>query len=52
MIQLGALDSEAKANAVWKSLSGRFQYLAPLTQSVVKAEVNGKTYYRPARGSG
>jgi len=50
-IQLGALDSEAKANAAWKALSGRYQYLAPLNHSVVKAEVNGKTYYR-LRASG
>jgi cell division protein FtsN len=50
-IQLGALDSQAKAEAVWKTLSGRYAYLGALAHSVVKAEVNGKTYYR-LRASG
>ena len=45
-IQLGALSSSASAEGVWKTMSGRFKYLAPLTHSVVKAEVGGKTYYR------
>lgn len=45
-IQLGALDSQAKADGAWKSLSGRYAYLAALNHVVVKAEVNGKTYYR------
>jgi outer membrane biosynthesis protein TonB len=51
-IQLGALPSEAAANAAWKSLSGRYAYLASLNHSVVKAEVNGKTYYRLRAGAG
>jgi hypothetical protein len=52
-IQLGALDSQAKAEAAWKTLSGRYAYLGALSHSVVKAEVNGKTYYRlRAGGSG
>jgi hypothetical protein len=51
-IQLGALDSQAKADAAWKSLSGRYAYLGALTHSVVKAEVNGKTYYRLRAGAG
>lgn len=51
-IQLGALDSEAKANAAWKSLSGRYAYLASLNHAVVKAEVNGKTYYRLRASAG
>lgn len=50
-IQLGALDSQAKAEAVWKTMAGRYAYLAGLGHSVVKAEVNGKTYYR-LRASG
>jgi hypothetical protein len=50
-IQLGALDSQAKAEAVWTKLSGRYAYLGALSHSVVKAEVNGKTYYR-LRASG
>jgi cell division septation protein DedD len=51
-IQLGALPSEASANAAWKSLSGRYGYLAALNHSVVKAEVNGKTYYRLRAAAG
>jgi hypothetical protein len=51
-IQLGALDSQAKAEAAWKSLSGRYSSLAALNHSVVKAEVNGKTYYRLRASAG
>ena len=50
-IQLGAFNSQAQANAAWKALSGRFKYLAPLSQSIQTAEVGGKTYYR-LRASG
>jgi hypothetical protein len=45
-IQLGAFPSGATAEKAWKALSGRFGYLAPLSHSVVAANVNGKTYYR------
>jgi hypothetical protein len=51
-IQLGALDSQAKADAAWKSLSGRYAYLGSLSHMVVKAEVNGKTYYRLRASAG
>ena len=50
-IQLGAFPSGAAAEKAWKALSGRFAYLAPLSHSVVAAQVNGKTYYR-LRASG
>lgn len=50
-IQLGAFPSGAAAEKAWKALSGRFAYLAPLSHSVVVAQVNGKTYYR-LRASG
>lgn len=50
-IQLGAFPSGAAAEKAWKALSGRFGYLAPLSHSVVVANVNGKTYYR-LRASG
>lgn len=46
MVQLTSAPSEAAANAVWSSLSKRFGYLAPLSHSVAKAEVNGRTVYR------
>jgi hypothetical protein len=50
-IQLGAFPSGAAAEKAWKALAGRFAYLAPLSHSVVQADVNGKTYYR-LRASG
>jgi hypothetical protein len=50
-IQLGAFSSQAGANNAWKALSGRFKYLAPLTQGVTSTQVGGKTLYR-LRASG
>lgn len=50
-IQLGAFPSGAAAEKAWKALTGRFGYLAPLSHSVVQADVGGKTYYR-LRASG
>lgn len=50
-IQLGAFPNGTSAEKAWKALSGRFAYLAPLSHSVVVANVNGKTYYR-LRASG
>lgn len=50
-IQLGAFPSAASAEKAWKALAGRFAYLAPLSHSVVSANVNGKTYFR-LRASG
>lgn len=46
MIQLGAFSSEAKANQAWKSLSGRFAYLKPLTSSITPVAAGGNTLYR------
>jgi hypothetical protein len=51
-IQLGAFANEALANSAWKSLSGRFSVLGSLSQSVEKAEVNGKTVYRLRAAAG
>lgn len=52
-IQLGAFSSEAKANAAWKSLSGRFAFLAGLQSQVVPATVGSGTVYRlRAAGAG
>jgi hypothetical protein len=50
-IQLGAFPDGATAEKAWKALSGRFGYLAPLSHSVVSAQVNGRTWYR-LRASG
>lgn len=50
-VQLGAFSSQAKANAAWKTLSGRFSFLSGLTQSVVPVQAGDKTLYR-LRASG
>ena len=50
-IQLGAFPNAATAEKAWKAMSGRFAYLAPLSHSVVSAQVGGKTWYR-LRASG
>jgi hypothetical protein len=50
-IQLGAFSSQAAANGAWKAMSGRFAYLAPLSQSVTPVTSNGRTLYR-LRASG
>ena len=50
-IQLGALASEAKARAVWKTLSNRFGVLAPLNMSITPVKVGANTLYR-LRASG
>ncbi|WP_420137320.1 SPOR domain-containing protein [Sphingomonas sp.] len=50
-VQLGALASEAKARAVWKTLSSRFGALAPLTMSITPVKVGDNTLYR-LRASG
>jgi hypothetical protein len=52
MIQLGALNSEAKAKAVWKAMSGRFAFLAPLTMSITPVKVGETTLYRLRAGGG
>lgn len=51
-IQLGAFPSEAVAKKTWDAMSKRFAYLAERGQSILKAEVNGKTYYRLRVGTG
>lgn len=50
-VQLGALASEAKARAVWKTLSSRFGVLAPLAVSITPVKVGDNTLYR-LRASG
>jgi len=50
-IQLGAFSSEAKANAAWKSLSGRFSFLGGLTSSVLPVKSGDNTLYRLRAGA-
>lgn len=45
-VQLGAFGSEAKAQAAWRDLAGRFPALGGLGHGVTLAEVGGKTLYR------
>jgi cell division septation protein DedD len=49
-IQLGAFSSEGKANAAWKSLSGRFSFLGGLTSSVTTVKAGDSTLYRLRAG--
>jgi len=49
-IQLGAFGSKALAESVWKTMSGRFDYLAALSHSVEPVESGGKTLYRLRAG--
>jgi hypothetical protein len=46
LVQLGSFPTQAQAKTAWSRLSKRFSYLAPLGQSIEKAEVNGNTVYR------
>lgn len=52
MIQLGAYNSAAIAREAWGKLSKRFDYLAPLSSRIEKAEVGGATLYRLRAGAG
>lgn len=45
-IQLGAFDSAATADSAWRTAVARNAALGRLTKSVVRADVNGRTYYR------
>jgi cell division septation protein DedD len=45
-LQLGAFSSEAKANAAWKSITGRYSYLADLGKSVIAVERDDTKLYR------
>ncbi|MEH3105990.1 MAG: SPOR domain-containing protein [Sphingomonas fennica] len=51
-IQLGAFSQKAKAQAAWKSLSGRFAFLAPLESTVLEVKGDGKTVYRLRAAAG
>jgi cell division septation protein DedD len=51
-IQLGAFSSEAKANAAWKSLSGRFSFLAGMSPSITPIKRGSGTLYRLRVGAG
>ena len=45
-IQVGAYDSQERAEAEWRRLSQRFSYLGALPHAVTTYQRGGKTYYR------
>lgn len=51
-VQLGAFATQEIARKTWEQASKRFAYLADRTESIVKADVNGRTYYRLRVGTG
>lgn len=50
-LQLGAFKSEAEAEAAWKKISGKYSAVLSGAPTIVKAEVNGGTFYRLRAGS-
>lgn len=52
LIQLGAYNSEAAANAAWRALAAKTPALGKLPKSVVSASVGGKTYFRLRANAG
>ena len=51
-IQLGAFGSQDKAETAWSAMAKRFAYVAPLSKSVVAAQVGGSTVYRLRANAG
>ncbi|MFM9889533.1 MAG: SPOR domain-containing protein [Rickettsiales bacterium] len=50
-VQLGAYKSEAEAQAAWKKISGAHAGVLGGAPTIVKADVNGSTFYRLRAGS-
>lgn len=50
-LQLGAFKSEAEAQAAWKKISAKHSAVLSGAPTIVKAEVNGGTFYRLRAGS-
>ncbi len=50
-VQLGAFKSDAEAQAAWKKISAAHGAVLGGTPSIIKAEVNGGTFYRLRAGS-
>jgi hypothetical protein len=51
-IQLGAFPTQDSAKKSWESMQKRFAYLAERSPSILKAEVNGRTFHRLRVGAG
>jgi cell division protein FtsN len=50
MVQLGAFKSETEAQSAWKKISGKYASILSGSPSIVKADVNGSTFYRLRAG--
>jgi cell division protein FtsN len=50
-VQLGAYKSESEANAAWKKISSAHSGVLSGAPTIVKADVNGSTFYRLRAGS-
>ena len=51
MLQLGAFKSETEAQSAWKKISGAHSDVLKGSPTIVKADVNGATFYRLRAGS-
>ncbi len=50
-LQLGAFKSESEASAAWKKISAKHSAVLSGSPTIVKADVNGATFYRLRAGS-
>jgi hypothetical protein len=51
-IQLGAFPTQESAKKSWEAMQKRFAYLGERSPSIVKADVNGRTFHRLRVGTG
>jgi hypothetical protein len=51
-IQLGAFPTQDSARKTWDAMQKRFAYLGERSPSIIKAEVNGRTFHRLRVGTG
>lgn len=51
-IQLGAFPTQESARKTWETMQKRFAYLGERNPSILKAEVNGRTFHRLRLGAG
>ena len=52
MIQLGAYGSKTSAEQGWAQLKAKYDFLAPLSETIVQASVGGATVYRLRASAG
>lgn len=51
-IQLGAFPTQESARKSWETMQKRFAYLGERNPSIIKADVNGRTFHRLRVGTG